>query len=170
MAVYCYPAYLTCMQSACWLNLQLESRQKKYQQPQICRWYHFNGTQWQGTRETPDEGEMGEWKSWFKTEHSKNYNGGIQSHHFMAKRWGVGGWKQLTIFFSSKITADSDCSHKIERHLLSGRKAMTNLDSVLKSRDVTFVDEGLYSQSYGFSSSHVWMWELNHKEGWTLRN
>ena len=73
-------------------------------------------------------------------------------------------------FIQLQITADSDCSRKIERHLLPGRKAMTNLDSVLKSRDVTLADEGLYSQSYGFSSSHVWTWELNHKEGWTVNN
>ena len=59
------------------------------------------------------------------------------------------------IFLGSKITVDSDCSHKIKRHLLLERKAMTNLDSILKSRDIA--DEGLSSQSYGFSSSHVWM-------------
>ena len=53
-------------------------------------------------------------------------------------------------FLQLQITADNDCSHKIERHLLPGRNAMTNLDSVLKSRDVTLADEGLYSQSYGF--------------------
>ena len=59
------------------------------------------------------------------------------------------------IFFSSKITADGDCSHKIKRHLLLGRKAMTNLDRILKSRD--FVNKSPYSQSYGFSSGHVWI-------------
>ena len=58
------------------------------------------------------------------------------------------------IYLGSKITADSDYSHEIKRHLLLGRKAMTNLDSVLKSRDIT-ADKGPYSQSYGFSSSHV---------------
>ena len=63
----------------------------------------------------------------------------------------------------SKITADGDRSHEIKRHLLLGRKAMTNLDSILKSRDIA--DKGPSSQSYGFSSSHVWMWELDHKEG-----
>ena len=47
---------------------------------------------------------------------------------------------------------------------------MTNLDSILKSRDITFPQKGLYSQSYGFSSSHVWMWELNYKEGWAPKN
>ena len=67
------------------------------------------------------------------------------------------------IFLGSKITEDGDCSHEIKRCLLLGRKAMTNLDSILKSRD-QFSDEGPYSQSYGFSSSHIWMRELDHKE------
>ena len=61
------------------------------------------------------------------------------------------------IFLGSKITVDSDCSHKIKRHLLLGRKAMTNLDSVLKSREYHFASKGAYSQNYGFSSSHEWM-------------
>ena len=59
------------------------------------------------------------------------------------------------IFGGSKITADGDCSHKIKRCLLLGRKAMTNLDSILKNRNIT--DRSSCSQSYSFSSSHVWM-------------
>ena len=62
------------------------------------------------------------------------------------------------IFWGSKITADGDCSHEIKRCLLLGRKVMTNLDSLLKSRDIHyFVNKGLSSQSYGFSSGHIWM-------------
>ena len=60
------------------------------------------------------------------------------------------------ILLGSKITADGDCSHEIKRHLLLGRKAMTKLDSILKSRHY-FANKGLSSQSYGFSSSHAWM-------------
>ena len=60
------------------------------------------------------------------------------------------------IFLGSKITADGDCSHEIKRCLLLGRKAMTNLDSILKSRHY-FTNKGPSSQSYGFSSSHGWM-------------
>ena len=55
------------------------------------------------------------------------------------------------------------------RHSLLGRKAMTNLDSIVKSRDITLPTK-VHSQSYGFSSSHVWMWELDHKEGWAPMN
>ena len=68
------------------------------------------------------------------------------------------------IILGSKITADGDCSLEIKRCLLPGRKAMTNLDSILKSRHY-FADKALSNQSYGFSSSHVWVLELDHKEG-----
>ena len=65
------------------------------------------------------------------------------------------------------ITADGDCSHTIKRHLLLGRKAMTNLDSILKSKDITLPKKVcLSSQSYGFPSTHVWIWELEYKEVW----
>ena len=87
--------------------------------------------------------------------------------------WQIDGEVMETVtdflLLGFKITADSDCSHEIKRRLLLGRKAMTNPDSILKNRDIT-VDKSLYSQSYGFSSSHVWMWELNHKESWALKN
>ena len=74
------------------------------------------------------------------------------------------------IFLGSKVPADGDCSHEIKGHLLLGRKAMTNLDSILKSRDYCFADKGQSNQSYGFSSSHVWMWELDYKESWVPKN
>ena len=85
---------------------------------------------------------------------------------------GIDGQKVETvadfIFLSSKITADGDYNHEIKRRLLLGRKAMTNLDSILKSRDIA--NKGPSDQSYDFFSSHVWMWELDHKESWALNN
>ena len=84
----------------------------------------------------------------------------------MGKQWKQ--W-QTIFFFDSKITADGDWSHEIKRHLLLGRKAITNLDSILKSRDY-FANKGLSSQSYGFSSSHVWMLGLDYKESWASKN
>ena len=75
--------------------------------------------------------------------------------------WQIDGETMETvrdfIFGGSKITADGDCSHEIKRHLLLGRKATINLDSILKSRRHYFADKGPSSQSYGFSSSHVGM-------------
>ena len=73
------------------------------------------------------------------------------------------------ILGGSKITADGDYSHEMKRCLLLGRTPMTNLDSILKSIHY-FVDKGPSSQSYGFSSSHVWMWELDYKESWAPKN
>ena len=73
------------------------------------------------------------------------------------------------VFLGSKITADGDCSHEIKRCLLLGRKVMTVLHSVLKSRH-HFANKGLSSQSYGFSNIHVQMWEVDHKKGWASKN
>ena len=74
--------------------------------------------------------------------------------------WQIDGETVETVsdyFWGSKITADADCSHEIKRCLLLGRKVMTNLDSVLKSRDITLPTNVHNSPSYGFYSSHVWM-------------
>ena len=83
--------------------------------------------------------------------------------------WQIDGETVETVtdfmFLGSKITADGDSSHEMKRRLLLGRKAMTNIDSILKSKDITLPTKGPYSQSYGFSSSHVQMCELNYKEG-----
>ena len=78
-----------------------------------------------------------EGKIWLKTQHSKDKDHDIQSHHFMANSWRNNGNSDRLYFGGSKITVDGDCSHEIKRHLLLGRKAMTNLDSILKSRDTT---------------------------------
>ena len=87
--------------------------------------------------------------------------------------WQIDGETMETvrdfILEGSKITADGDCSHEIKRCLLLARKPMTNLDSILlKSRD--FANEGLSSQSYSFSNSHVCMRELDRKECWMQKN
>ena len=93
-------------------------------------------------KEPLDESERGDWKSWLKTQHSKSKNHGIQSHYFMVNRWGNNGNSdrlglQTVICLGSKITADGDYSHEIKRLLLLERKAMTILDSILKSGDTT---------------------------------
>ena len=67
----------------------------------------------------------------------KHENHGIWSHHFMGNRWGNSRNSVRLYFLGSKITADGDCSHEIKRRLLLGRKVMTNLDSIFKSRDIT---------------------------------
>ena len=87
--------------------------------------------------------------------------------------WQIDGETMKTvtdfIFLGSKITADGDRSHEIKRCLLLGKKATANLDNILKSRDITLPKRPC-SQSYSFTRSHVWMWELDHKESWALKN
>ena len=106
--------------------------------PQICRWYHSNGRKRRGTKESLDEGEVGEWKK----------NGlklNIKKTKIMASgtiaSWQIEGGKVEVVtdflLLGSKITADGDCSHEIRKQLFLVRKAMTNLDSVLKSRVIT---------------------------------
>ena len=87
--------------------------------------------------------------------------------------WQIDGETMKTvmdfILGGTKITADGDCSLEIRICLFLGRKAMTNLDNILKSK-TSFCHQSPCSQSYGFSSSHVQMLELDHKKGWTLKN
>ena len=100
----------------------------------------------------------------------------IQKTKIMTSRpitsWQIDGGKSRNsdrfYFPELKITVEGDCNHGIKRCLLLGRKAMTNLDSILESH--CFTDKGPSRQSYGFSSSHVRIWELDHKEGWVLKN
>ena len=74
------------------------------------------------------------------------------------------------IFLGSKITADSDYSHEIKRHIFLGKKGITNLDSLLKSRDITLPTKAHLVKAMFFFNSHIWMWELDHKENWVLKN
>ena len=74
------------------------------------------------------------------------------------------------IFLGSKTTVDSDYSHETKRRLLPGRKAMTNLDSILKSRDITLLTKACIIKAMVFPVVFVWMWVLDNKEGWVLKN
>ena len=137
-AIYCHPVYLTHVQStSCempdWMKHKLESR---FLEEISITWdMKTIPPLWQKGRrpkEPLDESERREWKSWLKTQHSENEDHGIQSHHFIANRWGNNGNSERLYFWGgSKITTDGDCSHEIKRHLLLERKAMRNLDSIL---------------------------------------
>ena len=91
-----------------------------------------------------------------------NEDHGIHSHHFKANRWGNNG-NGDRLFLGSKITADGDCSHEIKRRLLLGRKVMTNLDSILKSRDITLPTKVHLVKAIVFP---VVMYEC---ESWTIK-
>ena len=115
-----------------------------------------------------DEGERGKWESWLKTQHSKTQDP-IQSHHLMQREGETMETVTDFIFLGSKITADGYCSHEIERHAV-WKKSYENLDSILKSRDITLTTKVHLVKAVVFFSSHIWMWELSHKEGWVLKN
>ena len=122
----------------CWTGWLISWNQdcpEKYQQPQICTWYHCNGRKQKGTKVPLDEDERWEWKSWLETTFKK-----VRSWHAAPSLHGKDSETVETvtdfIFLGSKITVDSDCSHEIKRRLLLGRKAMTNLGTVVKSRDI----------------------------------
>ena len=87
--------------------------------------------------------------------------------------WQIDGETMETvtdfILGGSKIIANGDCSHEIKKTLFLGRKVMTNLDSILKSRDITLPTK-VHLVEVVFSSSHVWMWELDYEESWPLKN
>ena len=95
------------------------------------------GKKWRETEEPFDESEGGEWKSWLKTQHSKNKDRGIRSYHFVTNRWVNNGNSERLYFLGLQITADDGHSCEFKRHLLLGREAVTNLDSISKSRDIT---------------------------------
>ena len=132
--------------------------------------YHANDRKWRGTKEPLDR--VKEESEKVGLEHT------IQKTKIIASNpitfWQIDGETMETvtdfIFGGSKITADVDCSHKIKRHLLLGKKAMTNLDSILKSIDITLLTKFYLVKINNFSSSHVWVWQfgtqrkLNAKE------
>ena len=150
-----------------WMKHKVESRLLgEISTLQICRWHHSYGRRQRWTKEPLDESERGEWKAGLKLN--------IQKVKIMASSpissWQINAETMETvrdfIFLGSKITAGGDRSLEIKKCSLLGRKAMTHIDSILKSRDITLPTKFkvLSNQSYGFSSSHVWMWEFDCKE------
>ena len=109
-----------------------------------------------------------EWRSWLKTLHSKNQDHGIWSHHFMANK-REGKWKQWQILFSwaPKSLQMVTAAMKLKGTLKEGYDKPRQH---IKKQRHNFADKDPSSQSYGFSSSHVQMWELDYKEGWVLKN
>ena len=88
----------------------------------------------------------------------------------MANRWGNNGNSDRLYFWGLHKSLEMVTAAMKLRCLLLGRKAMTKLDSILKSRYITLLTKGLFSQNYGFSRGHVWMWELDYKESWVPKN
>ena len=124
------------------------------------------GRKWRGTKKPLDEGESGGWKSWLKAQHSENEDHGIRSHHFMGKQW-----KQCqTLFLGAPKSLNMVITAMKLKDAPPWKKIYDKPRQHIKKQRHCFANKGPYSQSYGFSLSHVWMWELDHKESWELKN
>ena len=175
----------------CWAGWSTSWNQdcrEKYQSPQTCRWHHLYGRK-QRTKEPLNESERREWKSWPKTHYSKTKimaSGPITS-------WEIDGETMETvtdfIFLGSRITANDDCSHQIKRRLLLRKKAMTNLDNILKSRDITLPKKAyivkamvfpvvMYrcenwsikkAEHWGIDAFELWCWRRLLRVPWAAR-
>ena len=152
-----------------WLTNWNQDCWEKYQQPQICRWYHSNGRKWRGEKKPLDEGERGKWKSWLKTQHSKKEVHGIQSHHFMANRRGKSGSNDKFYFIGLENYSRQWLQPWIKT-LATWKKIYDKSRQCIKKQRHKFANKGPCIQCYGSSSSHVWMWELDHKEGLASNN
>jgi len=109
-------------------------------------------------------------KSWLKTQHSKNEDYGIRSHHFMTNRWGDNeNSERLLIYFAPKSLQMVSAAMKL-KDTCSRKKSYDQPIQDIKKQRHYFATKGPSSQSYSFSCSHVWMWELNHKESWVPKN
>ena len=157
----CWAGWSTSWNQDCW---------EKYQQPQVCRWHHPYGRKWRRTKKPLDESEREEWKK----------NGlqlNIQKTKIMASgpitSWQIDGETVETVadftFLGSKITADGDCSHEIKT-FTPWKKSYDQPSQHIKKLRHYFANKGPSSQGYHFSSSHVWMWELDYKESWGPKN
>ena len=175
-AVYCHPTYLTYMQSTSWETLGCEEAQAGIKTAGRNNLRYADDT----TLIAESKEELKSLLMEVKEENEKvGLKLNIQKTKITASgpitSWEIDGETVEAvsdfIFVGSKITADGDCSHEIKRCLLLlGRKVMTNLDIILKSRDINyFANKGLSHQGYCFFSSHVWMWELDYKESWVWR-
>ena len=111
-----------------------------------------------------------EWKSWLKTQHCKNKDHGIWPHHFMANRWG----KVLTVTDIYFLGLQNHCRLWLQpcnsKMLAPWKKSYGKPRQCTKKQRHHIADKDPYSQSYYFSSSHVWKWELDHKESWAPKN
>ena len=112
----------------------------------------------------------GERKVALKIQHSRNEISGSGSHHFRANRWEKSGSCGRLYLGGCRITADRDCSHEIKRCLPLGRKTYDKPRQHIRKQRHYCADQAPHSQSYGFSTSLIWMWELDHKEGWVSKN
>ena len=132
-------------------------------------WFPY-GRKRRRTKEPLDESERGEWKSWLKTQHSENKDHGIRSHHFMANGCGNNGNSDELYFLGLQNHCRWWQQSWNEMTLAPWKKSYDQPRQLIKKQRHYFANESPSSQSYGFSNSHVWMWELDYKESWAPKN
>ena len=129
-----------------------------------------NGRKQRETKEPLNEGERGEWKSGLRTQHSKNEAHSIQSHHSMANRWGKSGNSDRLYILGLQKPPWLVTAATIVKYACSLEENCDKLRHHIKKKRHHFGTKVPYSESNGFSSSHVWMWQLDNTEGWALKN
>ena len=149
----CWARWFTSWNQDCW---------EKYQKSQIYRWHHLHGRKQRGTKEPLDEGEKGEWKSSLKTQHSKNYDHGIWSHHFIANRRRNSGSSDGLFSYTPKSLQTVTAPMKL-RHLLFGRKVYNQPRQHIKKWKHHFANKGPSSQAM-LSPVVMYWWE-----SWTIK-
>ena len=118
---------------------------------------------------TLDESERAEWKSWLKSQHSKNENHGIRYHHFMANRWGNNGNSDGLYFLGLQKLQMVTAAKKLKDTCFWKKSHDQSRQHIKKWRH-NAAAKSLSSQSCGFASGHVWMWELDHNKSWAPKN
>ena len=116
------------------------------------------------------EGEREEWKSWLNPQHSKNEDHGIPFHHFMVNRREKSRNGDRFYFLGLQYHCRQWLQPWNSKTLTPWKKSYDKVKQHIKKQRHHFADKGSYNQNYGFSSSHVQMWELDHKEGWVQKN
>ena len=180
-----------CVKSqARWSTSWNQDYRERYQWSYICRWHHPYGKKWRRTKEPLDESERGEWKSGLKIQHSKNEDDGIWSHHFMANRWGK-KWEQwLTLFSRAPRSLQIVTIAMKLKNMCCLEEKLTNIDSILKIRDITLPTEVrlvkamvfpivLYgcetrtikiAQCWRIDVFELWRWRRLLRISWTARS
>ena len=151
----CRAGWLTSWNQDCWGN---------YQQPQICRWHHPNGRKWKWTKEPLVEVKEESIKAGLKLNIKKTKILASRSHHFMANSWGNTGNSERFYFPGLQ----NYCGWWLQPW--NSEQSYDKLRQHIQKQRYNFANKGPSNWIYDFSISHVWMWELNHKEGWVPKN
>ena len=155
-----------------WITSWNQNCGQKYQQPLMCRQYHCNGRKWRITKELLDGVETGKWKSWLETQHSKNWDHSIWSHHFMVNiRVKTGSSDR---FLPTHLGRQYHCGQWLQpwnqKTIVSCQESYEKPRQCVEKQRHYSANKGPYSQSCAIPSGPVRLWELDHEEGRRPKN